>query len=371
VTELVALDLPLGPALYDEIRRAHDRGHAVSVIDQRLSPSRRVEVLTRLAPTLIVTANGDRARVEGTPVEPGDGLVIATSGTSGPPKFAVLTWSSIIAGAELTSRELHRGLPTCWLTCLPPVHIGGFAVLARSLFADDRLVYADPQQLDQGPRLGATHVAVVRAQLARFDLSEYHVVLLGGGRAPAELPGNVVTTWGMTETGAGVVYNGRALPEVDVAIVDGEVIVRSPTLLRTYRYGPVTWVRGPDGRADWLATGDEGELHGDHLTVFGRRSSVIVTGGEKVWPEDLEAILAQVDGVIEVAVVGADDPEWGQRVVAVVVASRSSDELLSAFAEVATEAIGPWAKPKEIRKVPALPRTDSGKVRRDVLGATS
>jgi o-succinylbenzoate---CoA ligase len=370
VNDLVALDVPLGPALVHLIEHAHDRGRAVFLVDQRWSPSRKSEVLDLVAPTLVVDAAGaESRRDDGRPVEDGDGLVMLTSGSSGPPKAVVLTWTAIIASAELTSGELARGVPTCWNTTLTPAHIGGFAVLARAIFTDDRLVFGPPDDVTRGVALGATHVAGVRTQLSRFDPTRYHVVLLGGSRPPADLPGNVVTTWGMTETGSGVVYNRRALPGVHLASVDGELLVKSPTLLRSYRDRPVRWVRGPDGRRDWFATGDEGEVRDGLVHVVGRRGSVITTGGEKVWPEDVEGVLAELDDIVDVAVVGVPDDEWGERVVALVV-SPSPASLIGANArDLVRERIGPWAAPKEIRVVNAVPRTESGKIRRDQLRA--
>jgi len=101
------------------------------------------------------------------------------------------------------------------------------------------------------------------------------------------------------------------------------------------------------------------------VRVHGRLGFVINTGGEKLWPEDLEAALATVNGVLDVAVTGIEDPEWGERVVALIVSDgRQIDE---AIEQAANERVGPWAKPKEIRYVAAIPRTDNGKVRRSEL----
>jgi acyl-CoA synthetase (AMP-forming)/AMP-acid ligase II len=99
--------------------------------------------------------------------------------------------------------------------------------------------------------------------------------------------------------------------------------------------------------------------------VRGRLGYVITTGGEKLWPEDLEAALASLPGVRDVAVTGIDDDEWGQRVVALIVSDGSTFD--DAITALAAERIGPWAKPKEIRYVAAIPRTSNGKVRRREL----
>ena len=142
------------------------------------------------------------------------------------------------------------------------------------------------------------------------------------GRLAPDRAANVVRTYGLTESFGGVVYDRRPLPGVEVAIgADGEVLLRSPTLLRCYRDG--TDPKDPDG---WLPTGDEGALDDDGLlTVHGRRGDVIVTGGEKVWPDPVEAALRRVPGVADVAVIGRPDPEWGQAVTAVVVPSDPGD----------------------------------------------
>lgn len=368
MADLIALDLPLGPEIVDEIRRAHDRGYAICVLDQRLSDARQRDVLSSLAPTHICEQAGEYRRIDaGREVDFGDGLVVVTSGSSGPPKAAVLTWSAVIASAEMTSTELFRGVVTRWNACLPPTHVGGFAVLARSIFSDDQILFGNSDDLGGAALLGATHVAVVRTQVARNDLSQYRVVLLGGSRAPDNLGANVVTTWGMTETGSGVVYNGRALRGVDVIAVNGELWVHSPTLFRSYRTGETPFVSGPDGRTGWFATGDAGEVRDGVVTVFGRMSYVITTGGEKLWPEDLEEILRVVPGVNDVGVVGVNDPEWGQRVVVYVVSSRGEVELTRDFHDVASERIGPWAKAKQVRKISHVPRTINGKIDRAAL----
>jgi o-succinylbenzoate---CoA ligase len=164
----------------------------------------------------------------------------------------------------------------------------------------------------------------------------------------------------MTETGSGVVYDGIPLPGVEFMALDGELCVRTPTLFRSYRNAPRPEVLGSDGRS-WFPTGDAGEIVDGRIRVSGRLGFVINTGGEKVWPEDLEAALASVEGVRDVAVTGVDDPEWGQRVVALVVSDEALDDELR---DVAGKRLGPWAKPKEIRYVVAIPRTGNGKIRR-------
>lgn len=362
---LIALDFPLSPALELEVRKCVDRGDAFCVLDQRLSARRHLEELELLGATAIVDANGLSVRAPGRGVDDNIGLVMLTSGSSGPPKAAQLGWDALRASAELTQATLRVDARPVWFPCLPANHIGGLAVVLRAILADATLVWGDITEIGDAPRRGATHIAVVRTQLARHDLSGFSKILLGGARPPAKLGDNVVTTWGMTETGSGIVYDGFALPGVDVAAINGELAVRSPTLFSSYRDAPRPRITGPDGRDDWFPTGDAGEVVDDRVRVRGRVGFVITTGGEKLWPEDLEAALATVHGVRDVAVTSREDSEWGERVVVLVVSDGS--HLDDAISAVASERIGPWAKPKDIRYVAAIPRTSTGKIRRGEL----
>ena len=144
-------------------------------------------------------------------------------------------------------------------------------------------------------------------------------------------------------------------------------MIRGPMLLRCYRGGDDGRVVGPDGAPDWFATGDAGRLDANgKLVVSGRIADVITTGAEKVWPDAVERILMTHPGVAEVAVWKRPDPEWGERVVAWVVAVDdvpSLDELR----QMVADGIAPWAAPKELVLVVDLPRTAGGKVRRREL----
>ena len=190
--------------------------------------------------------------------------------------------------------------------------------------------------------------------------------MLGGSAPPAELPGNVVTTYGMSETGSGVVYDGVPLEGVEVTVDadTAEISVRGPMLLRGYRGG--TDPKDGDG---WFRTGDVGGFdHTGRLEVYGRLDDVIVTGGEKVWPDAVEAVLLAVPSVREVAIVGRDDPEWGQRVVAVVVPTdHRTPPSLDELRDAVKNQLGAWAAPRSVELVDELPRTALGKIRRAVL----
>jgi O-succinylbenzoic acid--CoA ligase len=380
VPELVALDLPGGTGFVDTLRAIWDTGDAAAPLDPRLPPAARQALLAALQPSRIVSSDGEHHVVPGgVPVEPGDALVIATSGSSGQPKGVVLTHEALVASARATSTRL--GIDPSRhsrLGCLPLAHVGGLSVVTRAMLTGTPLTVLPGFDADVVEALGrsgeATHVSLVTAALRRLDPSVFTAILLGGSRPPGELPGNAVVTYGMTETGSGVVYDGVPLDEVEVAIAhfsdegdEGEVLLRGPMLLRSYRDGATGRVVGPDGSRSWFATGDAGALTAaGTLTVVGRLAEMITTGGEKVWPDAVERVLAAHRDVAEVAVWKRPDPEWGERVVAWVVAAESQPGV-EELKELVAGTIAPWAAPKEIVFTAELPRTSSGKVRRSEL----
>ncbi len=380
MARLVALALPPGRGFVDALRAAWDSGDAVLPVDLRLPDAARRGLLAALRPAVLVTAEGRHDLPGAAPVADGDAVVVPTSGTTGIPKGVVLTHAAVEASARATYARLDvRPDRDRWLSCLPLAHIGGLAVVMRALVTGtplDVLAAFDPREVEDRARGGATLVSLVATALGRTDASGFRVVLLGGAAPPSDLPANVVTTYGMTESGSGVVYDGTPLDGVQVVVGDGhrgregEILVRGPMLLRAYRVpattaGDVTEVdpRAPDG---WFATGDGGAFDATgRLHVHGRLAEVIVSGGEKVWPAPVEDALRQHPGVAEVAVWKRPDPEWGERVVAwVVPTDRSSVPGADELREQVRSALPPWCAPKEVVVVDDLPRTPSGKVRR-------
>jgi o-succinylbenzoate---CoA ligase len=343
---LVAIDRPGGPGFVEDLRRIWDAGNAAFPVDQRL-PHTAKRTLCSLM------------RV-GDPVQPGDALVIATSGSTGTPKGVVLTHDAVAASAAATSARLEVTPVDHWLACLPLSHVGGLAVVTRALHTGNELTVLPGFDVDAVERSGATLVSLVATALSRVDTSRFRVIVLGGSRPPSERPANCVTTYGMTETGSGVVYDGRPLDGVELDLgEDGEIRLRGPMLLRSYRDGPPPF----DGDG-WLRTGDIGSLLPDgRLHVQGRRGDLIITGGENVWPEAVEAALVDHPGVAEVMVRGVDDSEWGQLVEALVVPTGEPPSLEDLRAHVKARHPA-FMAPKRLQIVAAVPRTALGKPRR-------
>jgi o-succinylbenzoate---CoA ligase len=368
VPDLVAIDLPGGPTFVAALQRAWDGGDAVLPLDQRLSPTATEAVLAELRPTRIVRAGGETNRLDGLPVQAGDALVVATSGTTGRPKGVVLTHDAVKASAVATSARLgvdperHR-----WLACLPLNHVGGLSVVTRSLVTGTPLTVLprfEPAAVtsEAGPDV---MVSLVPTALGRVGAKLFHTVVLGGSAPPPDLPSNVVTTYGLTETGSGVVYDGRPLDgvEVEVDASTSEIRLRGAMLLRAYRDGaPALDASG------WFSTGDAGRIDGDgRLHVRGRLTDLIVSGGENIWPAPVEAALRCDPRVAEVVVAGRPDPEWGERVIAWVVPVDAARPPGLALRAIVAERVAPYAAPRQLVLVDDLPRTGIGKVRRDSL----
>src|SRR5262249_40683714 len=222
------------------------------------------------------------------------------------------------------------------------------------------------------------HIALVPTMLRRLvataeDLSHLGALLVGGSPldpalrdAAARLGARVGTTYGLTESCGGVAYDGIPFEGTDVRIATtGEIELAGPTLMEGYRGDPDATARAfsVDG---WLRTGDLGELDAEsRLVVHGRADDAIRTGGETVWPGEVEAVLRSHPGVADVAVVGVPDDEWGQRVAAwIVPADPAEPPTLDELRDLCRERLARFKAPGELILVDSLPRTPSGKLRR-------
>ena len=302
-------------------------------------------------------------------------VVVPTSGSTGEPKGVLLTGDNLRASATAAASVVGEGQ---WLLAIPPTHVGGLQVLVRSLLAGTEPVVLDGPTTVEAfeaatARLTAPRrlVSLVPTQLRRLlgspALTEYDAVLLGGAAAPADLLHaaraagvRVVTTYGMSETSGGCVYDGVPLPGVRVDVRD-RIRLSGRVVARGYRLRPDLTAAAFDG--DTFTTDDLGSVDPDgRLVVLGRADDLVVTGGEKVAPAAVEEALAAHPSVAEVAVVGVPDEEWGARVVAVVVL-RAPLTLDQARDHVAAR-VSRVAAPRELRVVDALPLLPSGKIDR-------
>jgi len=363
MNRLVALDMPADAKFVDAMKRIWDAGDAMASIDQRLPTAARVALLHELAPGAIIDASLTETKLPGgRSVEMGDAIVIATSGSTGSPKGVVLSHSNIVASATASNKRLGTTSNDHWLACLPLSHAGGLSVVTRAWQANCQLTVHpsfDASLVEESARSGVTMTSLVATALGRIDAALFRTILLGGSAAPDRLPKNVVSTYGLTETGSGIVYDGLPLDGVEIRLsLEGEIQVKAPMLSRCYRDGSPTI--DTDG---WFRTGDIGEFASDgRLVVHGRRGDLIITGGENVWPQQVEAVLGRHPRIREVIVRGIPNPTWGHQVVAWVTTLDGNAMTLDEVRDCVKDSLPAYCAPKVLYVMTALPRTTSGKI---------
>jgi o-succinylbenzoate---CoA ligase len=382
--ELIAYALPPGPVWLDILAAHADSGASFLPVDVRLNEREQRRLIARAAPTMLATPEEEVLFGGTTPSDPERAwAVVATSGTAGEPRLVELPRTAVGAAVAGSLQALDASAFDPWVSCLSPAHMGGLLVLLRGALAGAPIEVRDrfePRWVAEEAPDGA-HVALVPLMLERLvatavDLSRLGTLLIGGGGlepalrdAAARLGARVVTTYGLTESCGGIAYDGIPFDDAAARIGEGSSIeLRGPTLMDGYRGDPPATARAftVDG---WLRTGDLGSLDAEgRLVVHGRADEAIRTGGETVWPEEVEAVLRSHSKVADVAVAGGADPSWGQRVIAWVVPADPSDlPTLEDLREHSRGALARFKAPRELRIVASLPRTPSGKVRRNAL----
>lgn len=329
--------------------------------------------------------------------------IVFTSGTTGHPKGAMLTYANHFWSATASAYRLGHWPEDRWLLALPLYHVGGMSVVLRCCLYGTAVVLLpqfDAQAVNQSlERDGATLVSLVPTMLKRLIETRrdgappaLRCALIGGAAASPELVRlaqaqgwPLALTYGLTEACSQVATNtpagsvrkpgsvGKPLMFTELRIdrsapgeSAGEIVLRGPTIMQGY-------YRDPEATAEvlkggWLHTGDMGYLdeEGD-LWIVQRRVDLIVSGGENVYPSEVEAVLYQHPAVREACVVGLPDPEWGQKVAAAIVVDAAEFQLagLEAFLR---EKLAGYKRPRAIKIVAELPQSASGKVRRaDVI----
>ncbi|QNN54999.1 AMP-binding protein [Nocardioides mesophilus] len=315
-------------------------------------------------------------------------LLVETSGSTGEPKRVLLSRRALRASADATAARL--GGPGQWLLNLPPTYVAGLQVLFRSLRSGTEPVIQDGDFAAAAGRLtgGRRYVSLVPTQLHRMlpgapndsgdsdggdgsadleALRRFDAVLVGGAHVPAELRARaaaagvrVVATYGMSETCGGCVYDGVPLDAVAVAIRgDGRIRIGGPVLFDGYAGAPdLTDEVLADG---WFLTQDLGRIDDDgRLQVLGRADDVVLSGGVNVPGPAVATRLREHPAVRAAEVLGVPDPEWGRRVVAVVVGELTLDD---ARDWVAAEHPRSWA-PRQLLRVEDLPLLPNGKTDR-------
>jgi O-succinylbenzoic acid--CoA ligase len=352
----------------------------LAVLNTRLTPRERDAELGALGTTSEV--NG--VHIAPPEVNAGDGaaLLLFTSGTTGAPKAAVLPRDALLASARAACEVLAIDASSRVVCAMPLFHVGGLGLALRCALSGAQLVLHgrfDAAQVARELQSGATHASLVAATLARvLDEAEsfprtVRNVLVGGGPVPKSLLERarakglpVLQTWGLTETCslatcerpgyADGATAGSPMPGIELRIEGGEVLVKGPQLMRGYLGHPP--IEG------FFRTGDLGELdERGRLRIFSRRADLIVSGGENVYPAEIEAALLEHPRVVEVAVLPEDDARWGQIGVAYVVTDAAESELRK-FLE---ERIARYKIPARFERRSELPKTDSGKIDRVTL----
>jgi o-succinylbenzoate---CoA ligase len=330
--------------------------------------------------------------------------VLFTSGTSGRAKGACLSWRNFEASAAASLARLGPAVRGRWLACMPLYHVGGLSILVRGVLHGGpvRLLpkfdaEAVSVALDGGEVAGVSLVPTMLSRLlacrgSRPAPAGLEVVLLGGAAASADLLARahdaglpVCTTYGLTEatsqvatarpwragvrerppmlplhgTQLRIVADGRDVP----AGSPGEIVVRGPTVMRGYLNDSAATARAL--RDGWLHTGDIGYLDATGgLHVLDRREDLIVSGGENVYPAEVEATLLEHPSVAEAAVAGLPDADLGSRVVAWIVTQPGAAVDAQALSRHCSARLAGYKRPREFRFVGALPRTASDKVQR-------
>ncbi len=368
VRELVALDMPASDHFVDAIKSIWNDGDGFVPIDQRLPHKAKRSLIGSLKPSRVIDWSGAVTKLdESIPLEDDQCLAMATSGTTGTPKIVMFTMDQLEASARATSGYIGVGASDKWLCCIPVAHIGGLSVILRSLLVGNPVEVHnsfDAGEVTDAARRGATLVSLVPTALAEIDPAIFRRIVLGGSKPPSLVPENVMVTYGLTESGSGVVYDGSPLPGLEIEISSrNEIMLKGPMLATRFRNG--VSIQDEHG---WFHTKDAGRFNNNKLEVFGRMDEVINTGGENVFPAEIESILAVHPKVRQVAVIPLPDSRWGEAVTAVIIPNPDLDPpKLEEIREAIKSVLPPYCAPTRLHIVDEMPTTNLGKIQKHLL----
>ena len=333
-------------------------------------------------------------------------LVIETSGSTGTPKRVALSADALLASAAASADAIGGGRPgaSAWVLALPAHYIAGVNVLVRSIAAGTEPIIVPPGHFDPLAFCDAAaaldselrFTSLVPVQLSRLldaallhpaaldVLRRFDTILIGGQALQPDLRAraidaglHIVRTYGSSETGGGCVYDGIPIGPVRARAVDGHLELAGPVLAEGYldADGAIDRARtdaafhtGEDDidGARWYRTGDLGTVDVDgRVTVTGRADNVIISGGEKILLDAVQASVRQQRGLVDAVVIAAPSAEWGQ--VPVVVTDAEQTPTLAALRSAVQAQLGPAAAPADIIPIERMPLLASGKPDRVAL----
>jgi len=323
----------------------------------------------QLLDALLAALKGDgpalaTAPIDTDEVDPKVALIVTTSGSTGNPKSVLLSAHSLLANARATHKYIGASAGQRWSLLLPTSHIAGLNILIRSIELGTQPVAVESS---------ADFSAIVPTQLHRALTSDSQLlahlkkcqsVLVGGGPLDAELRQraidagiNVITTYGMTETSGGVVYDGNSLEGVSVEIQDGRIALQGPQVALGYLDSTLPTNNG------WFITNDLGEIKDGMLIVHGRADDQIISGGEKISLSAIETYLQSEFKNPDIIAFAHRDREWGEKLCI----ATTTDIALESLQVKLKERFGAHASPKELFKVASIPYLAIGKPDRKKL----
>ncbi len=302
-------------------------------------------------------------------------LVVATSGSSRGSKQVGITAKALLASAKASNEFLGAKFGQVWSLLLPLTHVAGVNVLVRSLELGTTPI--DLREAKQYPK--ADFAAIVPTQLFRalngdVQLLEHlkgcESVLVGGAalsesiaRSAKDAGIEIVTTYGMTETCGGCVYDGTPIAGVEVKTEDGTIKIKAPMIAYAYLNDEPAWKHSFDD--GWFITNDLGEFVDGKLAVIGRADDIIISGGEKVSLSAVESALSAKFPENEFAAFAIPDIEWGSALhIAIVGHCELSTHEIASYLE---QTLGVVAKPKGFLILSTLPMIGVGKVDQKAL----